>query len=58
MYCNFCGRNFETSEGFEEVKRQTDKLIRCEICVRDQVEEEYDWRNLAASRGSRGARSK
>lgn len=44
MFCNFCGKNFETSEGFEEINRQGHHLVRCEKCVMNQREAEYDWR--------------
>ena len=56
MYCNFCGRNFEAKEGFEEVQRGCHRLIRCETCVMNQREEEYDWVTELRSRGSRGSR--
>lgn len=55
MYCNFCGRNFESIEGFEEVKRGSHHLIRCEVCVIHQREEEYDWQTELRGRGSRGS---
>ncbi len=44
MFCNFCGKNFDSSEGFEEAMRGRHHLIRCEKCVYHQAEEEYDWR--------------
>ena len=44
MFCNFCGKNFETNEGFEEVNRGAHHMVRCEKCIHDQREEEYDWR--------------
>ena len=43
MFCNFCGKNFDSSEGFEEVTRNGHHYIRCEKCVYNQSEEEYDW---------------
>ena len=43
MFCNFCGKNFDPSEGFEEVARAAHHLTRCEKCTHEQQEEEYDW---------------
>lgn len=43
MFCNFCGKNFDTSEGFEEITRAGHHFTRCEKCVYEQREEEYDW---------------
>ncbi len=51
MYCHFCGKNFESSEGFEEVTRSGKRFIRCERCAMDQNEEEYDWQAEAHGRG-------
>lgn len=56
MYCHFCGKNFESKEGFEEFQRNDQQLIRCEQCVHDQREEEYDWRTELKGRESRGTR--
>ena len=44
MFCNFCGKNFDPTEGFEEATRSGHHLIRCEKCVVHQAEEQYDWR--------------
>lgn len=43
MFCNFCGKNFDPSEGFDEVSRSGHHMIRCEKCVYNQSEREYDW---------------
>ncbi len=43
MFCNFCGKNFDSSEGSEDVNRHGHHLIRCEKCSDDEREEEYDW---------------
>jgi len=43
MFCNFCGKNFDPSEGFEEVSRSGHHYVRCEKCVYEQQEVEYDW---------------
>ena len=51
MFCNFCGNNFDSSEGFEEINRSGHHLTRCEKCVVNQREEEYDWRTEAYGRG-------
>lgn len=51
MFCNFCGKNFDTSEGFEEVNRSGHHLIRCEKCTYNQREEEYDWKAEMYGRG-------
>lgn len=45
MFCHFCGKNFESVEGFEEVKHGLHQLIRCEKCSGEQSEDEYDWRS-------------
>ena len=54
MFCNFCGKNFEASEGFEELSRGGNHLVRCEKCNYEQREEEYDWRNETYGRGHKG----
>ena len=51
MFCNFCGKNFEALEGFEEVNKHGSHKIRCEKCAAEQREEEYDWRSEASGRG-------
>ena len=43
MYCNFCGKNFDPSEGFEEVHHAGHTAVRCEKCVYCNMEEEFDW---------------
>ena len=43
MFCNFCGKNFDASEGFEEVSRGGHHFVRCEKCVLCNTESEYDW---------------
>ena len=53
MFCNFCGKNFDPSEGFEEVTRSGHHLVKCEKCVYNQAEEEYDWHMQMYGRGSR-----
>ncbi len=50
MFCNFCGKNFESMEGFEDVSRSGQHLVRCEKCIHEQREEEYDWRSEHAAR--------
>ncbi len=54
MFCNFCGKNFDPSEGFEEVTRSGHHLVRCEKCVYNQSEEEYDWHVQMYGRGHQG----
>lgn len=57
MYCHFCGRNFDATEGFEELKRGQHYMTRCEACCLEQQEEEYDWRvDMMGKRTVRGAR--
>ena len=51
MFCNFCGKNFDLTEGFEEVTRSGHHLVRCEKCVYHQAEEEYDWHMQMYGRG-------
>lgn len=51
MFCNFCGKNFEASEGFEEVSRSGHHHVRCEKCAYEQGETEYDWRTQMYGRG-------
>ena len=53
MFCNFCGKNFDNSEGFEEITRAGHHLTRCEKCVVNQRDEEYDWRAETQSRSPR-----
>ncbi len=53
MFCNFCGKNFEPMEGFEEVRRKGDSLLRCEQCSHEQNETEYDWKSDAYGAGAR-----
>lgn len=55
MFCNFCGKNFDPSEGFEEVTRNGHHLVRCEKCVYNQAEEEYDWHVQMYGRGARSS---
>jgi hypothetical protein len=43
MFCNFCGKNFDATEGFEENSRSGHHYVRCEKCVQSHNEEEYDW---------------
>lgn len=43
MFCNFCGKNFDPSEGFEEVSKSGHHMVKCEKCVYNQSEREYDW---------------
>ncbi len=43
MYCHFCGKNFDTTEGFEEVSRGGHHYVRCEKCVHCNMEDEFDW---------------
>ena len=51
MFCNFCGKNFDSSEGFEEVTRSAHHYVRCEKCAYNQAEEQYDWRVQTYGRG-------
>ena len=51
MFCNFCGKNFDATEGCEEVTRGGHHLVRCEKCVQTQREQEYDWREEILGRG-------
>ncbi|MDP3921686.1 MAG: hypothetical protein Q8R76_12885 [Candidatus Omnitrophota bacterium] len=53
MFCNFCGKNFDAPEGFEELNRSGHHLIRCEKCAYEKREEEYDWQSEVAHRGHR-----
>ncbi len=53
MFCNFCGKNFDASEGFEEVTRAGHHYVRCEKCVYERQEEEYDWSSVMFGRFSR-----
>lgn len=43
MFCQFCGKNFDPSEGFEEVTRGGHHFVRCEKCAYEKSEVEYDW---------------
>jgi len=58
MVCSFCGRNFEPVEGFEEFKRHGHHLVRCEECIWEWREEEYNWKTEMRARGSRGTRAR
>ena len=51
MFCNFCGKNFESTEGFEEVTRAGHHWVRCEKCVSSNMENEYDWHREMYGRG-------
>lgn len=53
MFCDFCGKNFDRTDGFEEVTRSGHHLIRCEKCVYDKKEEEYDWHVMTYGRARR-----
>ena len=53
MFCNFCGKNFDASEGSEEVTRSGHHYVKCEKCVYNQCEEEYDWHVTMYGRGGR-----
>ncbi len=53
MFCNFCGKNFDSSEGFEELSRNGHHLVRCEKCVYNQQDEEYDWHAITYGRSRR-----
>lgn len=44
MYCNFCGKNFDSKEGFEEVSRAGHHMVRCDKCTYSNEEREFDWR--------------
>ena len=57
MFCNFCGKNFDSSEGFEEVSRGGHHYVRCEKCVYNQHDEEYDWRIQMYGRQAQGPQS-
>lgn len=57
MFCNFCGKNFDTSEGFEEVTRSGHHYVRCEKCVYENQEVEYDWSAVMYGRFSKGPTS-
>jgi len=54
MFCNFCGKNFDSSEGFEEVTRSGHHYVRCEKCVYENQEVEYDWSEVMYGRFSKG----
>ena len=51
MFCNFCGKNFDSTEGFEDIARAGHHFTRCEKCNYEQREAEYDWRNEITRRG-------
>ena len=55
MFCNFCGKNFDMTEGFEEVNSAGHHLTKCQKCVYEQRDEEYDWHAEMYGR-SRGGR--
>ena len=57
MFCNFCGKNFDSNEGFEEMSRNGHHLVRCEKCVTVQREEEYDWHSDMYGRGHQRSRT-
>lgn len=57
MFCNFCGKNFDASEGFEETIHSGHHFVRCEKCVLCNTEEEYDWRREMYGRSSARQRS-
>lgn len=44
MYCNFCGKNFDAKEGFEEVSRAGHHMVRCDKCCYSNEEREFDWK--------------
>ena len=44
MYCNFCGKNFDAKDGFEEVSRAGHHMVRCDKCTYNCEEREFDWR--------------
>lgn len=54
MFCNFCGKNFDNSEGFEEVTRSGHHYVRCEKCTYENQEVEYDWSAVMYGRFSKG----
>ena len=51
MFCNFCGKNFDKQEGFEEVVHAGHHLVRCDKCVMNHEEVEYDWKVQMYGRG-------
>ena len=53
LYCNFCGKNFDSKEGFEEVNRAGHHMVRCDKCTYHGEEREFDWR--MEMYGSKGA---
>ena len=57
MYCNFCGKNFDRTEGFEEVNHAGHHMVRCDKCVYNNAEEEFDWHREMYGRGSRSHRT-
>ena len=56
MYCNFCGKNFDGMEGFEEVSHAGQHYLRCEKCTHSNNEEEFDWHREMYGRGSKSQR--
>ncbi len=53
--CHFCGRNFETREGGEDIQRHGRYLVRCEQCHQEKKEDEYDWKTANHSWSGRGS---
>lgn len=51
MFCHFCGKNFDATEGFDDLSRSGHHLVRCEKCAYSNMEDEYDWRREIARRG-------
>lgn len=55
MYCNFCGKNFDTQEGSEDVIINGHHLVRCDKCSYTNEQVEYDWHVQMYGRGQRPA---
>ncbi len=55
MYCNFCGKNFDTKDGFEEVSRAGHHMVRCDKCTYSGEEREFDWRAEMYGPGGSGS---
>jgi hypothetical protein len=53
MFCHFCGKNFDRTEGFEEISRNGHHFVRCEKCGYEKCEVEYDWHMQMYGRGQR-----
>ncbi len=53
MYCNFCGKNFDTQEGSEDVVVGGHHLVRCDKCSYTNEQVEFDWRIQMYGRGQR-----